>query len=203
MTSYWAEFGWLDGTAVAGVRLVTEDGRWAAIEPGVARSAADTELAGLALPGLANTHSHAFHRALRGRTHDGGGTFWTWRERMYAVAARLDPDSYHALARATFAEMALAGISCVGEFHYLHHTPDGSSYADPNAMGSAVLDAAREAGIRITLLDTCYLSSGVTASGARPLEAQQRRFGDGDAERWAARVAHLQAQPHARIGAAI
>ena len=73
--------------------------------------------------GFADAHSHAFHRALRGRTHGRGGTFWTWRERMYTVAARLDPDSYLALARAAFAEMALAGVTAVGEFHYLHHDP--------------------------------------------------------------------------------
>ncbi len=87
------------------------------------------------LPGFANAHSHAFHRALRGRTHDDGGTFWTWREAMYAVAARLDPDSYLALARATYAEMALAGITCVGEFHYLHHGPDGVAVRRPERHG--------------------------------------------------------------------
>jgi cytosine/adenosine deaminase-related metal-dependent hydrolase len=95
------------------------------------------------LPGFANAHSHAFHRALRGRTHDEGGTFWTWRQRMYAVAARLDPDSYLALARAAYAEMALAGVTCVGEFHYLHHAPGGARYADPNVMGAALSQAPR------------------------------------------------------------
>ena len=79
---------------------------------------------GLVVPGLANAHSHAFQRALRGRTQARtGGSFWTWREQMYALAAQLDPDSMLALARATFAEMALAGITLVGEFHYLHHGP--------------------------------------------------------------------------------
>ena len=77
--------------------------------------------AGLTLPGFANAHSHAFHRALRGRTQAGRGSFWTWREQMYALAATLDPDTYFRLARATYAEMALAGITAVGEFHYLHH----------------------------------------------------------------------------------
>ena len=92
---------------------------------------------GLTLPGLANAHSHAFHRALRGRTQAERGSFWTWREQMYALAGRLDPDRYLALARATFAEMALAGITAVGEFHYLHHGPGGAPYDDPNAMGEA------------------------------------------------------------------
>ena len=117
-------------------------------------------LPGVVLPGFANAHSHAFHRALRGRTHDGGGTFWTWRERMYAVAAQLDPDSYLALATATYAEMALAGITAVGEFHYLHHAPGGAPYDDPNAMGEALRQAAADAGIRLTLLDTCYVAGG-------------------------------------------
>ena len=94
---------------------------------------------GLVVPGLANTHSHAFHRALRGRTQRERGTFWTWRDQMYAVAARLDPDTYLALARATYREMAAAGITCVGEFHYLHHQPDGTPYDDPNAMGLALV----------------------------------------------------------------
>ena len=89
----------------------------------------------MVLPGLANTHSHAFHRALRGRTHGDGGNFWTWREQMYAVTARLNPETYFALARAVFAEMVLAGITVVGEFHYVHHDAAGNPYADPNAMG--------------------------------------------------------------------
>src|SRR5207237_1215071 len=83
----------------------------------------------------ATAHSHAFHRALRGRTHGAGGSFWTWRTVMYEVAAALDPDSYFELARTVYLEMALAGITCVGEFHYLHHAPGGTPYADPNAMG--------------------------------------------------------------------
>jgi len=84
---------------------------------------------------------------------------------MYEVAARLDPDSYLALARAVYAEMALAGITCVGEFHYLHHGPGGTPYADPNEMGRALITAAAQAGIRITLLDTCYLSGGLRPPG--------------------------------------
>jgi Cytosine deaminase and related metal-dependent hydrolases len=102
---------------------------------------------------------------LRGTTQADRGTFWTWRERMYEVAARLDPDSYLALARAVYAEMALAGITCVGEFHYVHHQPDGTPYADPNAMGHALIQAAAEAGLRITLLDTCYLPAASTRPG--------------------------------------
>ena len=124
MTTYWCEHAWLDGGAVAGVRVSVDDGRITSVQ--VSDPAPDDErLPGLVLPGFANAHSHAFHRALRGRTHDAEGTFWTWRERMYAVAARLDPDTYLALARAAYAEMALAGVTCVGEFHYLHHPAGG------------------------------------------------------------------------------
>jgi len=160
-------------------------------------------LPGLVLPGFANAHSHAFHRALRGRTHDGGGTFWTWRERMYAIAGRLDPDSYLALARATYAEMALAGVSTVGEFHYLHHAPAGTRYADPNAMAEALRAAAADAGVRITLLDTCYLSGGLTADGHRPLDHVQTRFADRDVDDWAERAGRLRESSRLRVGAAI
>src|SRR4029079_19241321 len=109
---------------------------------------------GLTLPGLANCHSHAFHRALRGRTQTERGSFWTWREQMYAVAAELTPETYFELARDTYAEMRATGISAVGEFHYLHHQPDGTPYDDPNEMGKALLAAADEVGIRIRRLAT-------------------------------------------------
>ncbi|MBA3266539.1 MAG: formimidoylglutamate deiminase, partial [Nocardioidaceae bacterium] len=113
----------------------------------------------------------------------------TWRETMYDVAARLDPDSYYALAFATYKEMALAGITAVGEFHYVHHNRNGTRYQDPNEMGVVLVQAARDAGLRIALLDTCYLSSG---SGKRP-EGVQLRFSDGDADTWAERVWGLAA----------
>ena len=148
---------------------------------------------------MANAHSHAFQRVLRGRTQGGQGSFWTWREQMYASVAALTPDGYLALARAAFAEMALAGITLVGEFHYLHRGPGGTPYLDANAMGDAVIQAAWEAGLRITLLDTCYLHGGI----GKPLDEVQQRFADRDAYAWAGRVEALQPGPHARIGAAI
>src|SRR5215472_9528863 len=169
-----------------------------------------TRLAGLTMPAHANAHSHAFHRALRSITQAGRGTFWTWRELMYQVASRLDPDSYLALARAVYAEMALAGITCVGEFHYLHHGPGGLPYSDPNAMGRALIEAAAQAGLRITLLDTCYLSGGLDAEGgSAPLVGPQLRFSDGTAKGWVKRVSLLGADargmagPAVRVGAAI
>ncbi len=184
------------------VLLEAVDGRFTAVTPGSPGGAVE-RLPGVVLPGLANAHSHAFHRALRGRTHAAGGTFWTWREGMYAVAAQLDPDSYLALARATYAEMALAGITCAGEFHYLHHAPGGTAYDDPNAMGEALRQAACDAGIRLTLLDTCYLAGGLTRGGHAPLDARQRRFGDTTAERWAERLLALRPSAGMRVGAAI
>jgi formiminoglutamate deiminase len=151
---------------------------------------------GLTLPGFANCHSHAFHRALRGRTQHERGSFWTWREQMYAVAADLTPDTYFELARDTYAEMRATGITAVGEFHYLHHQPDGTPYDDPNEMGKALLAAADDAGIRIRLLDTCYLAAGF----GRPPEGVQVRYSDGDAHAWAERVAAFD---DPRVGAAI
>ncbi len=186
MTAYLLEHAWVDGRVRDTVRVEVEHGRITAVEPDATTTG--VPLRGLTLPGLANTHSHAFHRALRGRTQTDRGTFWTWREQMYAVAGRLDPDTYYALARATYAEMVAAGYTSVGEFHYLHHQPDGTPYDDPNAMGNALLAAARDAGIRITLLDTLYLSSGFGA----PPEGVQRRFSDGTAEAWQERVAALE-----------
>jgi formiminoglutamate deiminase len=198
---FWCELAWLGGEVPEpGVLVAVEGDRIAGLEAGVAAPPRDAvRLDGLTIPGLANAHSHAFQRALRGRTHAGRGDFWSWREAMYELAGRLDPDLYRALARATFGEMALAGVTCVGEFHYVHHGPGGSPYQDPNEMGKAILDAAGEAGIRITLLDACYLHGGI---GEAPNEVQ-RRFSDGDAESWASRVDQLADEPSARIGAAI
>jgi formiminoglutamate deiminase len=196
---YHAEHAWLGDEVAADVLIETAGERFLRVVPGGPAPPDAVRLPGLTLPGMADAHSHAFHRALRGRVQAGRGTFWTWRNRMYEVAARLDPESYYKLATAVYAEMALAGISCVGEFHYLHHGPGGTPYGDANAMGEALIAAAREAGIRITLLDTCYLSGGV----GRALEGPQLRFGDGTAAAWADRVSALRAGGHARTGGAI
>jgi formiminoglutamate deiminase len=224
-----AELAWLPGQGLCYDVLIEASGeRFSSVTPDTPSIPSDAEhLSGLTLPGFANAHSHAFHRALRASTQADGGTFWTWRERMYEVAAQLDPDSYRRLARAVYAEMALAGISCVGEFHYLHHQPDSRPYPDPNAMGRALIEAAAEAGLRITLLDACYLTGGLdpsapapisaspsaytpsAPSGLLPLAGAQVRFTDGNAERWAARVTALgydqygMVTPHAKVGAAI
>jgi formiminoglutamate deiminase len=201
VTRYWCELAWLGAKRVEpGVVIEIEGERVGSLATGASiPPAGATLLHGLTIPGLANAHSHAFQRALRGRTQAGAGSFRTWRERMYRAAAAIDPERYLALARATFAEMALAGITVVGEFHYLHHGPDGTPYDDPNAMGRAIIEAAGDAGVRITLLDACYLHGGI---GVAP-DRVQRRFSDGDAAAWAERVAALADGPAVRIGAAI
>ena len=201
MTTYWCEYAWQRFTLTRGALVEVDDG-------GRITSAAYTSdtppagahvLRGLVFPGFANVHSHAFHRALRGRTHNDGGTFWTWRHAMYALAARLDPDSYLRLATAVYAEMAVAGFTVVGEFHYLHHPPGGGRYAEPNAMGEAVREAALAAGMRMTLLDTCYLTGGVDT----PLSPEQQRFSDGSVEAWAERAQPRYDRRFTRVGGAI
>ncbi len=201
-TRVWCESALVDGQPQRGVLLDIVDGRFASIGIGTEPGAA-TRLAGFTMSGLANAHSHAFHRVLRSRTQADRGTFWTWRDLMYRAAERLEPDSYRQLARAVFAEMALAGVSCVGEFHYLHHQLDGTQYSDPNEMGVALLAAADDVGIRITLLDTLYLRGGLGPDGyIEPVETQ-RRFSDRTVEAWIDRVENLASTETARIGAAI
>jgi formiminoglutamate deiminase len=199
--TWWCEHAWVDGAVADGVLVTATDGVISSVDVGAAP--AGKRLSGLVIPGLANAHSHAFHRALRSHTQRGGGSFWTWRESMYRIAARLTPESYLKLARAVYAEMALAGVTAVGEFHYLHHAPGGTPYADPNAMGTALVQSAADAGIRLTLLDTCYLTAG---PAGQPLEGPQLRFDDGDADRWAQRVDALRAdsksEHHVLVGAA-
>ncbi|MET9314298.1 formimidoylglutamate deiminase [Kribbella sp. NPDC003505] len=197
MTSYWCSTALLPTGLAARVLVTVENGRFATVETAVDPGDAQV-LHGLVIPGLANCHSHAFHRALRGRTQAERGTFWTWRDQMYSVAAALTPDTYYELARAVYAEMLLAGITAVGEFHYLHHAPGGGRYDDPNAMGTALIEAARDAGLRIALLDTCYVAGGID----QPLNEVQQRFSDGDATAWAARVAQLKGAEDVVIGAA-
>ncbi|MDQ3476981.1 MAG: formimidoylglutamate deiminase [Actinomycetota bacterium] len=202
--SWWCRQAWLPEGLASDVRLIAgADGRFTDVQTGVGASGQDTQLPGIVLPGFADAHSHAFHRALRGRTHSDGGTFWTWRDLMYSVAAQLDPDSYRALATAVYAESALAGVTCIGEFHYLHHGPGGTPYDDPNAMGEALREAAAAAGIRLTLLDAAYLNGGLDANGHQPLNSVQERFADADIDTWAQRSDALQPDPNVRIGVAV
>ncbi|WP_270256403.1 formimidoylglutamate deiminase [Kocuria marina] len=196
-----AEHAWLGGNTPARNVLIEVDGdRITSVIPDAQCPEGATWLAGLTLPGFVNGHSHVFHRAIRGHSQHGVGSFWAWRELMYEVAGSLDPDSLYELARATYAEMALAGVTSVGEFFYVHHDPQGRPYDDPNAMSHAIVRAAEDAGLRITLLDTCYLQGGVDG---RELEGVQRRFTDGSWQAWAERVAALPTTATTRPGAAI
>ncbi|MFT4197752.1 MAG: formimidoylglutamate deiminase [Pseudoxanthomonas sp.] len=163
---------------------------------------------GWRLPGIANLHSHAFQRAMAGlaerRSEDTPGgvdSFWTWRETMYRFAARMDPDSLHAVAAQLYAEMLEAGYTGVCEFHYLHHRPDGAPYGDPAAMSAALIAAARETGIRLTLLPVLYMAGGFDG---RPLSARQRRFGH-DVDGYLRLFGYLHAQQDTglRVGCAL
>ncbi len=127
------------------------------------------------LPGLINTHSHAFQRVIRGhterRTSASKDSFWTWREMMYSAVRRLTPEDIYDVSRMVFLEMALSGITTVGEFHYLHHAPDGTPYEDPNLLSKQVIRAAREVGLRIALLRVAYARSGYQLQ-ANPLQSR-------------------------------
>jgi formimidoylglutamate deiminase len=149
-------------------------------------------LPGIALlPGFVNTHSHVFQRALRGHTHrplSKLDTFWSWRTAMYAEAQHLNPDLLYERALITYREMLAAGYTSVGEFHYVHHQPDGQPYADANAMSEAVIQAGRVIGIRVVLLMTAYAQSGFN----QPPEEGQRRFCDATVDDYLGRVDALR-----------
>jgi formimidoylglutamate deiminase len=133
------------------------------------------------LPGMVNAHSHAFQRVLRGRTEyrtSNQDSFWTWRELMYSAATRLSPEDVYDASRMAFLEMALGGITAVGEFHYLHHTPEGKPYDDPNLLAKEVIRAAGDIGLRIALLRVAYVRSGFQTEP----NARQARFIESDAE---------------------
>ncbi len=186
MTTYFAQWAWRGAEhTVANVRITVSNGLISAVEDNAAKQDGDVMIAGVVMPGLVNAHSHAFHRALRGRTHGGTGDFWSWRTPMYEIANRLTPDLYRELAAMTFAEMALSGITGVGEFHYIHHNTDGTKYKNPNEMGLAMVQAAQRAGIRIALLDVAYLHAALDKP--EPL-AEQKRFSDGNIDAWLDRV---------------
>jgi len=184
--NFHAQWAWRGAeSAVANVRIGVSNGLITSVEDGVEAQAGDERIAGVVMPGFVNAHSHAFHRALRGRTHGGAGDFWSWRTPMYEIANRLTPETYGELAAMTFAEMALSGITGVGEFHYIHHQQDGTRYANTNEMGLAMVAASQRAGIRMALLDVAYLHAGLDKP--EPL-AEQKRFSDGTIDNWLDRV---------------
>ncbi len=149
---------------------------------------------------MVNAHSHAFQRDLRGMAERPSGPeddFWSWREAMYALAERHDPASMRDVAERAYREMAAAGYGAVGEFHYVHHQPDGTPYDDPNALAVAIAEAADAAGITVVLLPTAYHRAGA----GRPAEPRQRRFCDPDVETYLGRVDALRARG-LRVGVA-
>jgi formimidoylglutamate deiminase len=157
------------------------------------------------LPAMVNAHSHAFQRDLRGTAErpapeaHAADDFWSWREAMYRLAGAHDPDSMRAAAGRVYAEMAAAGYGAVGEFHYLHHQPDGTPYGEPNAMAIAVAEAAREAGLVIVLLPAAYHRAGWDGADLPP-SAGQRRFCDPSVETYLERVDALRAWAGGRDG---
>lgn len=179
MTTLRLQQAWVEDRFIP-ITIDVEAGIITSITGEPAPAGAET-LPGYALPGFANVHSHVFHRFLRGRTHGGGGDFWSWRDAMYVLADRLDPDLMYEVASVGFGEMLATGYVAVGEFHYLHHAARGRPYTDPNAMGHAIAAAAQRVGIRLTLIDALYLSSGVDGS---PLSGTQQRFGDAGVGAW-------------------
>lgn len=144
------------------------------------------------LPGLINGHSHAFQRVVRGRTEYRTGSeqesFWTWREMMYSAANRLTPQDIYDASRMAFLEMALSGITAVGEFHYIHNQPDGTPYDDPNLLSREVVRAARDVGLRIALLRVAYARSGFQSEP----NPRQARFIEADRDRYLDNVTKLR-----------
>src|SRR4051812_8569859 len=155
------------------------------------------------VPAMVNAHSHAFQRDLRAvaeRPGSPGDDFWTWRTEMFRLAGALEPASMRDVAGRVYAEMAAAGYGAVGEFHYVHHRPDGTPYDDPNAMALAVAEAAVAAGLRIVLLPAAYHRNGWDGGADRPPEPGQRRFCDPDVATYLARVDALRAWAGGRAG---
>lgn len=185
-----AEQAWL-GHAARNVLIEVEAGQIKSVTEGVTPRPGMAMLQGWTVPGLANVHSHAFQHTLRGAVESGAGDFWEWRREMYRHAD-WDWADYYKYSRFVFQEMLEAGITAVGEFHYLHR--------HGNELGEALIQAAGEVGIRITLIDACYLRGGLDW---RPLDEAQKSFSDGDVEHWAKRVNQLKDGEGVRIAAAI
>ncbi|KPH58916.1 formimidoylglutamate deiminase [Novosphingobium sp. ST904] len=170
-----ADLALLEDGWAADVRIILRQGRISGIERDTAVRAGD-ERHGCVIPALGNLHSHAFQRGMAGLAERRGhsdDSFWTWREVMYRFLDRMTPDDLHAVAAMAYLEMLESGFARVGEFHYLHHAPDGRAYADPAEMSVAIARAAAETGIGLTLLPVFYAHSGF---GALPPSEGQRRF---------------------------
>lgn len=194
-----ARHGWVGQQLQAGVRIAVDAaGSICAIELAQSPQPGDTDAGPLLLPAMPNAHSHVFQRLIAGRTEfqsDPADDFWSWREAMYACANRLSPDDLYAVARHAYGEMLVAGYGQVSEFHYVHLDPAGQPYADPAAMSRAIIAAAEDVGIALTLLPTLYLRGGFDD---RPLSARQQRFGLA-LDRFVHMIEQLRSQQHARL----
>jgi formiminoglutamate deiminase len=187
------------------VLVTVEDGLIRDIARGTAYATGAERVAGVAVPGVANLHNHAFQRAMAGlaeRRSPRDDTFWTWREVMYRLAAALTPDDIEAVAAWAYLEMLEAGFTAVGEFHYLHLAPDGRPYADPAETGGRIVAAAAKSGIGLTLLPSFYAHNG--CGSQPPLEAQKRFVMDldGFARLMEASRTHVARLPRAALGLA-
>lgn len=195
-STWWAPRAWIGGRWQPQVLLSADaQGRWTEIRAGVAEAPPQAQrLAGPALPGLVDAHSHAFQRAMAGlaeRREAGEDDFWSWRDRMYRVALRITPDQLRAVAAQLYVELLRGGYTQVCDFHYLQHRPDGVPYDDPMTLSWALADAAQEAGLGLTLLPVLYERAGFAQPSLRD---DQRRFASTPAS-----VAALQ-QAAARSG---
>jgi formiminoglutamate deiminase len=181
VTTLWFEIALLPTGWAERVRVTVDtDGAISAVESGADPQATDARHA-CTVPGLANLHSHAFQRAMAGLTETRGpaaDNFWTWREWMYRFLDRLTPDDVRAIAAQAYAEMLESGFTRVGEFHYLHHAPDGAAYDAPAEMAAAIAAAADDTGLALTLLPVFYAHA--TFGGAPPLPGQRRFICDLD-----------------------
>ena len=191
-TTYFAEQAWLspEGGTVHDVTIEVSGATITSVTTGSTPAEGAVKLPGFVMPGLVNCHSHVFHRALRGRTHQGRGDFWSWREQMYSVLSGMSARAYSDLAAATYAEMTLSGITTVVEFQYLARERGGSATStDVSVMDRAVIDAAERAGIHLVLANACYLQADVHGSA---LSSTQEQFSDGSVSAFLARMDRLR-----------
>src|SRR5690348_2746170 len=203
MTVYFADYAWLPQGWCENTRLRIEAGALTEVDES-ANGGDANRIGRFVLPGMSNLHSHAFQRAMAGlaeKQSNPQDNFWSWRETMYAFAGRVGPDDLRAIAAQLYVEMLKAGYTQVCEFHYLHHQPDGTPYADPATMSLALIEAAREAGIGLTLMPVLYMTGGFDR---RPLSERQRRFGM-DVQAYLRLLERLRAleSPMLRVGIAL
>ncbi|MGN6423694.1 MAG: formimidoylglutamate deiminase [Asticcacaulis sp.] len=202
--SFWCDHIWLNGVWARHVRLTLADGCVASLTHDVAPAPQDERCA-VVLPGLPNLHSHAFQRAMAGLTERAGpdgDSFWSWRDLMYRFNARIGPDEMRAIAAMAYVEMLESGFTRVGEFHYLHHAPDGRPYADPAEMAAALCAAADATGIAMTLLPVFYAHAGFGGQAPSPAQARFISDIDGYARLLEASRRHVARLPDGVVGVA-